>query len=151
MDSLDTVFLYFPIADPDLYVSLTGLSDYHKLFQIIELCKEKNTRVILNHPIRSESAAYISDAYNLARDYQIPILYHYDSDTNMTDETMGFIHRFYHVPNAWVFKNKTRHIKRLGYTGLCSGVSPAALFSPTQWAKNAIYEQSNRIRTKFKL
>ena len=47
--------------------------------------------------------------------------------------------------------NQLGHIKRLGYMGLCSGVSPAALFSPTQWIKNTLYEQSNRIRTKFTL
>ncbi len=140
----DQVLLYIASSERELYRDITGYDGIPRLRDLIPHLRQQ-TELVLNMPITAQNVPFLPEFYDLAYEFQLPFILHYNPKAGFENDSIHFIKRYRYNARCTVFK------AQYAPTKLCATVPKRPQLSRAGQAIENITEWWSHARNVFSL
>lgn len=99
----DVVMIYVPASEPDLYRDIAGYAGLNQIKALIPHIKQW-ADVHLHHPVTPDTVHFLPEFYDLAYEFQLPFMIHYNPKLDFQKDSIHWINRYNAYHNATVLQ-----------------------------------------------
>jgi MoaA/NifB/PqqE/SkfB family radical SAM enzyme len=135
-DLVDSIMVYLPTVAPEDYQLSTGFATWEEFEESIRFLKKNRYPFSFHTPVKQDNLADLPDLHAYAKEFAVPLMFHYRPKDCVHPEHEKYISRFFRVKGVSVYKKKT------AVPGtVCPALPYGDVQHPYQVLKNAFFDQ----------